>query len=280
MSNQENSEPSTTNATNARTVHREIAGVSVKIPPFWRKNVRVWFFQLEAQFINCGITQELTKYNHLLGAIETDVLDQVSDFVCNPPATNPYSAFKLLLITQFSDSETQKVKKLLTDLELGDKKPTYLLREMRSLSDQQISEDFLRNMFIQRLPTHVKAVLVTSSDPLDKIAAMADKIIDMSPQYQSVAQVSNVDALQIQIEALQRQLAGITSTMSNFVNQDTRRSRSFSRNRRDASKPRSRDPSRHPQCWYHWKFGTAAKRCNEPCSFTKTNSSENHQANH
>ncbi|KAJ8914236.1 hypothetical protein NQ315_003601, partial [Exocentrus adspersus] len=45
-------------------------------------------------------------------------------------------------------------------------------------------------------------------------------------------------------------------------------------NRRDRSRPRSRSRSRprdngsqHEKCWYHYKFGTQARKCREPCSF-------------
>jgi hypothetical protein len=51
----------------------ELARVSVKIPPVWRKNIQVWFLQIEAQFSKAGITNENAKFNHVVGSLGTDV---------------------------------------------------------------------------------------------------------------------------------------------------------------------------------------------------------------
>jgi hypothetical protein len=51
----------------------------------------------------------------------------------------------LSIATKFCKSEK-------TELELGDKKPSQLLREMRMLAGTQVKDDFLKTIFIQRLP--------------------------------------------------------------------------------------------------------------------------------
>ncbi|KAK4874635.1 hypothetical protein RN001_013995 [Aquatica leii] len=58
-------------------------------------------------------------------------------------------------IAEFEESEGQKVNKLLTELELDDKNPSQLLREMRSLAGTQVNDDFLRTIFILRLLINV-----------------------------------------------------------------------------------------------------------------------------
>ncbi|GFT73623.1 hypothetical protein TNCV_3096481 [Trichonephila clavipes] len=60
-------------------------------------------------------------------------LSYVSDIVLSPPNSDKYHTLSQRLITQFSDSETQKIKKLLTDLQLGDEKPSHLLRKMKAV---------------------------------------------------------------------------------------------------------------------------------------------------
>ncbi|XP_044731889.1 uncharacterized protein LOC123294800 [Chrysoperla carnea] len=130
----------------------QVSRVSIKIPPFWRKNVGLWFTQVESQFITSNITNETTKFHYVLAAIESEILDEVSDFVINPPATEVYTKFKQKLIEQFSDSEARKIKKLFTELELGDKRPSTLLREMKQLAGSQLTDEFLRSLFLQRMP--------------------------------------------------------------------------------------------------------------------------------
>jgi hypothetical protein len=57
----------------------ELACVSAKIPPVWRKNIQVWFLQIEAQFSTVGITNENTKFNHVVGSLDTDIAELISD---------------------------------------------------------------------------------------------------------------------------------------------------------------------------------------------------------
>ncbi|GFU08739.1 peptidase A2 domain-containing protein [Trichonephila clavipes] len=45
---------------------------------------------------------------------------------------------------------------------------------MRCKVDSRISEELLKSLFIQCLPTHVPQILAFSNDQLDKLAAMAD----------------------------------------------------------------------------------------------------------
>ncbi|GFT52603.1 uncharacterized protein TNCV_3765121 [Trichonephila clavipes] len=66
--------------------------------------------------------------------------------------------------------------KLLTDLQLGDEKPSHLLRKMKELSNGQLQDDFLQSLWLQRVPPHIQTVLSASSEPLDKLAIIADKV--------------------------------------------------------------------------------------------------------
>ncbi|GFT99473.1 hypothetical protein TNCV_3239271 [Trichonephila clavipes] len=65
----------------------------------------------------------------LVANLDAETLSYVSDIVLSPPNSDKYHTLSQRLITQFSDSETQKIKKLLTDLQLGDEKPSHLLRK-------------------------------------------------------------------------------------------------------------------------------------------------------
>ena len=109
----------------------EIARVSIKIPPIWQKNVKIWLLQIEAQFATANITAEMTKFNYIIGSLEPDVAELLSDFLTKPLSNTPYTDLKSRIISEFEESETRKVTKLLMELELGDKKPNQLLRELQ-----------------------------------------------------------------------------------------------------------------------------------------------------
>lgn len=250
----------------------EVSRVSIKLPPFWKPNVKLWFLQIESQFATCSIVTEETKFHYVMGAIESDVLSRVSDFLLDLPRDNKYSNFKEKLIAEFSDSEVRKAKRLLKELELGDRKPSSLLREMRELAGSDISDQFLRNMFLQNLPETIRSILICSKDSLDSLAQMADKILDASPPNPDIYSVTSSGN---KMEILERQIAELTHAVKNLTTHNTGRDTARNGGRsRSRSHSRTRNLRKFPQCWYHYRYGVNAKRCDKPCDFgtAKTNS--------
>ncbi|GFW63006.1 uncharacterized protein TNCV_4453681 [Trichonephila clavipes] len=124
----------------------EVARIALRLPPFWKSNVRLWIAQCDHAFTFSGISSDDTKYSALVANLDAETLSYVSDIVLSPPNSDKYHTFSQRLITQFSDSDTQKIKKLLTDLQLGDEKPSHLLRKMNELSNGQLQDDFLQSL--------------------------------------------------------------------------------------------------------------------------------------
>ncbi|KAF6207433.1 hypothetical protein GE061_018676 [Apolygus lucorum] len=87
----------------------QIARISIKIPPLWRRNVKVWRLQVDAQFANSPVTQELTKYNYVLASLDGDVAELISDLLLKPLSNTPYTDLMTRLQTEFEISEGRKV---------------------------------------------------------------------------------------------------------------------------------------------------------------------------
>ncbi|KAF8791457.1 hypothetical protein HNY73_006316 [Argiope bruennichi] len=103
-----------------------------------------------------------------------------ADILLTPPDTNKYDALKTRLIAEFSASENEQIRRLLSELHLGADKPSQLLRKMRELGGcTGIKDDFLKTLWLQRLPSEIQAILSISSEPLDNLANMADKIAEV-----------------------------------------------------------------------------------------------------
>ncbi|GFT79149.1 uncharacterized protein TNCV_3094991 [Trichonephila clavipes] len=94
--------------------------VAVKLPQFWRNKLNLWIFQLEAQFDVESITQDRTKYDIVLLALDENILEFIEDILSNPPTEGKYITLKSALLSRLIYSEEAKLKKLLGDLELGD----------------------------------------------------------------------------------------------------------------------------------------------------------------
>lgn len=247
---------------NAATIGR----VSFKIPPFWRTNPGLWFAQVEAQFATSNIASDATKYNTVVAAIESSVLSQVSDIILGPPEHQTYDQLKKRLISTFTDSEQQRLRKLLSEVTLDDKKPSQLLREMRELAGQAVPEDLLKTLWTQRLSLQTKAILSANEGTLSALATLADKIqeVTTSSNISEVAASSNTSN-----ERLERQIAELTKQVASLL---SNRGRSSDRWR---SKSRGRSGSRINQgdCYYHRKFGDAARKCRQPCTHKKSENS-------
>lgn len=266
----ENSPPLNNNNSNDRSIHR----IQLKVPPFWKKNPELWFHQLEAQFTTSGIRAEATKFNHVVAVLETDVLDFVSDLVLGPPAADPYQAIMLRLIKQFTPSDYKKIKSLLEELTLGDRKPTDLLRKMRELAGKTCTDDFLRTLWLQRLPHTIHTVLATNTAALDELSILADRMFDVSQATASVQSIDSNSGINVSdlMQAV-RKLEGKIDSLSkgNLEPREStgrfRQSRSPTPSGASQRVQKTSFNRKRKLCHYHKQFGKKAKQCKQPCDW-------------
>lgn len=251
----------------------EVTGrVSFKVPPFWRSNPGLWFAQIEAQFVTSHITTDAARYNTVVASIESAVLAQVSDIILGPVEGQSYESLKKRLVSVFADTEQQRMRKLLSEITLDDKKPSQLLREMRELAGTAVPDDLLQTLWVQRLSPTTSAILSANSGNLAELANLADKIAEVT-QSTKIEAVSATpeqpyQRLEKQIEALARQISSLQGGRG--------RSRTPARNR-SQSRGRSSSKVGNEYCYFHRRFGDAARNCRPPCANKKT---ENTQASH
>lgn len=248
--------------------------ITVKAPPFWRANPALWFCQLEAQFDLNRITSDRSKYNTVVAAIESSILHQVSDLVLNPPLTGLYNALKQRLLDVFAESEQSRLKKLLGEIELAEQKPTTLLREMRSLAGDSITADLLKTLWLQRLPCNIQAILSISSEGIESLAIMADKIFETSSRPTDGGSFSRSSDYQNQISALSRQIAEMKTHLSRRDHANNH-SRSRSKTPRPKTKTDDQSDTDSKVCWYHNRWGDKATSCIGKCNFKSKNKSLN-----
>lgn len=260
------------NANNVRSANGEqssvpiINRVSVKVPPFWSENPEVWFAQIEAQFSIAGVHSDSSKFNTVVAAIESKVLSQIADAIINPPETGKYDNLKKQLLERFGASEAERMRQLLSELELADKKPSQLLNEMRHLGAKNISTQLLESLWLGRLPASVRAILQVSTEQLKEKALLADKIMEVGDFKSYVATANTSQApndINDRIERIEKSLEKI--------NHQRNRSRTNSRSHSKSTGKREQSNSQPNQnsnwCWYHATFKNRAKNCRSPCSF-------------
>ena len=259
----------------AATPVATVSAITLKLPPFWPKDTETWFAQIEAQFSTRGITAEKTRFDYLVASLSSDAATEVRDLILTPPTDTPYTTLKQTLIKRFAGSNQQKLQRLLNELELGDSKPSQLLRRMRQLwCGEGANDAILQELFLQRLPSNVRMVLAPtgSTVPLDTLAEMADRIVEVAnppvaalqtPSAPSPPSNPEVDSLRSEV----RQLKELVHSLSLHSRpRDSRHRSPTPACRRSPVSPRRSAVHDDPTlCWYHQRFGSAATKCREPC---------------
>ncbi|GFU25372.1 retrovirus-related Pol polyprotein from transposon opus [Trichonephila clavipes] len=152
---------------------------------------------------------------------------------------------------------------------------------MKELSNGQVQDDFLQSLWLQRMPPHIQTVLSASSEPLDKLAIIADKVSEVVGSSSTICAATTVpppsqssscsvhptmDSLARQIQELSLQVAELTRE------RNSSRHQRYSSDRR-RSHSRSRSVNRGSGiCYYHRRYKEQARKCVSPCAFVqKTN---------
>lgn len=257
-----------------------------KLPEFWTNDPEIWFIHIEAQFATRNIRNDNSMYQAVVGALKPEVLREVSDILRAPPPQDKYNYLKTNLIKRFTDSVDRQLYKLLTELELGNRKPSQLLREMRTLAGTRASEELLRSRWLALLPDIVCKILkaVQNNSTLDELAEAADSAMEnhtsskvMSTGFQALplgVQAISTGALQSKTNfsldarnSIEQRLSSLEKAMETLANSFSELSNKLNESSKSRSRSRSRTPGASGHCFYHNRFGERAHRCLQPCSF-------------
>ncbi|XP_017467966.1 PREDICTED: uncharacterized protein LOC108360268 [Rhagoletis zephyria] len=238
----------------------EIFRVGIKPPVFCKEQPDLYFIQMESQFAVAKIMTDQTKYNHFISSLEVQYLIAAGDIVRNPPETGKYEAVKAALISEFTDSDQKKLRRLVKEIELGDLKPSQLLKRMKELASGRINDDVLKSLWIERLPDSIRSVITIVDGDSTQMALQADRMIEMQSFPGVSAVQSSTQSFAAEIDALRKEIAELKVRRPNH------------RRPCDRSRNRSQSKARFPFCRYHYRFGDKAKKCIEPCQFKKLSS--------
>ena len=78
-----------------------VDAVSLKLPTFWTAVPSAWFAQVESQFALRGVTQDDTKYHHVVASLDNSTAQLALSILASPPATEKYQAIKLFLTSAY-----------------------------------------------------------------------------------------------------------------------------------------------------------------------------------
>lgn len=226
----------------------QLSNVSVKIPaPF--ANWNLWFAQVEASFQLSRISEESTKYFHLICNLQSDTLSKFQHLLdANSPMA--YSKLKEAIIQDYNENNNVSLADVMMEQSLGDRRPTEALRQMqRHLQrfDPTIDANgsMAREIFLRMLPKNIQlSILAQPENNLHTLAQLADKITAFnksssqnitSSVEEGKSNINEISLLREEISALRRQIT---------------------------------KPGPSELCFYHKTFGQRARKCQQPCSWS------------
>ena len=240
----------------------------IELPAFIQEDVRLWWAQVEARLNLAGIKDDLSRFRYVIAGLPLEVIKKVSDLVYTEPLVDPFGTLRTRIINEFEPTDSAKLRQLLEGCQLGDRLPSELLREMRKLAQDRLSDDVLRELFFKRLPTSLTTIFLTTGvTDLEKAAQAADtalrtsylsgpQIAVVSPPASTTNEVASITA---RIDALTRSVQQLMDTQRQI-----RRNRSSSRGKHN-QRSRSPTPRRFASCYYHYRFGEEARNCKPWC---------------
>lgn len=213
----------------------------IPLPQFREENLALWFLQAEAILALYRVTSDEIKYKYVVSQLNQSVLPLVSGIIANPPQENKFDALRSRIIAVYEETDESKLRRLLQGYERGDEKPTIFLQRLRNLTLGQCNDSVLKTIFMEKLPEHVRNILVLcDTEDLQRLAIQADEIMKVS-QVQDMSISSLTMAQQISriddIIALQEQVRNLTCQLKTLTRSFQRKKRILIRKTGDRRKP-------------------------------------------
>ena len=239
--------------------------VALQLPPFLPDDPETWFVITEARFVNANITTSNTRFNRLVGHLPADVINAVKTIVLNPPGENPYEELKTAILDRFRAPTQTRAAKFLDDEPLGGRDILRYAQEMDDNTRGLTLDDLKRIKILRALPAAVRNVLAfNANDDYLTIARLAHAA--MGSSITVVAAASTTASPALPPSSQDEESVKDTTFAVDAVDQMRRHRRPPHRNFGDSG-GRISAPSADAVCYFHRRYGIAARKCEGKCSF-------------
>lgn len=242
--------------------------VKAQLPTFYKGDPEVFFLQAETVFALYDVKTSAKKFRFVVAQLDRDAVREVIDLIRNPPEHQPYETLKARLMASYGESDNVRIRRLLEDQRLGDRRPSQFLRELQTLGGSMVSDELLRSIWFRALPDRMQTALAASEQrDLSKLSVLADRIAEIyEPRINAVSAIAPPRSPGYEA----RLLTAIEKLTERVAALETGRARDSSRSGPRPPRPRSRSKSRDKAlCFYHDRFGAKATKCRGPCDWEK-----------
>ena len=164
-----------------------------KLPRFFRDDPASFFVVAEAAFRRAHVRTESVKADYIIANLDHDLIPHIKHLIeLDPKPADIYTQIKTRLISSFSASAETRLRRLFRGKVVSEGKPSLFLARLRALNDGSCTDNILKSVFLEHMPSQIRAILAMSNvDNLQELANLADKILEASqPMSYQVASTS------------------------------------------------------------------------------------------
>jgi len=257
--------------------------ISFKLQPFWVDAPDSWFAAAEVQFRLRRIVAQEDRFCLVVATLDKETLKKVVHLITAVDLENSYEELKTALLLSHQLTDFQRVELLLAMEPLGGRKPSALLADMLELCPEgQADNIFFVGLFLQCLPRELR-VLLTHEDHTDlrRLAAHADRLMAFNAaQPHEMAAVAAVEEFDGSVAAIKQQGRGKGKQKPPPLpprgGGGGKPGGGGNGGGKQLQQPLDPAPAKLAQqasglCFFHWRYGAAARDCRQPCSWSAEN---------
>ena len=117
--------------------------LTLAVSPFQDIDPEVWFAVFELELTNRNIVTDSAKFSQLIPRLPKDTLLLIKHVLLDPKSNSRYENVKQIVLKAVRPSERARLEQLCGKLQLEDKRPSLLLREMQQLIKTTYMHDSL-----------------------------------------------------------------------------------------------------------------------------------------
>lgn len=259
--------------------YRDPLFAKLEMPKITTKNAEYSLEKLESWLNINGIFEDTRRFEMLKMQLDPSVYAHVSHLLRNPPPFQRFNTLKNSVIKVLTDSEVKKAHDLISGLQLGDKKPSILLAEMRQLHNGPINDNLFRELWLSRLPQNVKSILMGNMSftngqypPLEQLADTADRIMDYTNGSNTAIDAVTSTPPPDFYRELNNTLGRIGDQLKWLTDRHRIDTQNSARENRPSNKKKAHEHESNEPCVYHRRFGRGQhknRKCEESCPLHK-----------
>ena len=213
--------------------------------------------------------------------LDTKTAEQAMDIIRSPPE-NPFTALKNRLTKAYELTNDERADRIIDMVGLGDRTPSQCLNGMLLLVPEAEAKDpgfLFRRIFLRQLPMEVRTQLAQTTKTGTTTTALRELAVEADKYFASTgSRVTCVTAASASTSTKDSPF-DTSSEMEVFAvtnrgGQDTLGVSSGARGRGRQGQARKT----FTMCYYHGRFGEAAKKCEQPCQFQEAKKPGNEQS--